>query len=367
MNNLKDIAYLEMAYSLAQKAKGWASPNPLVGAVVVNSRDAIVGYGYHEGPGKPHAEAIALQRAGARAKNSTAYITLEPCIHWGRTPPCLDSLLQSGLKRVVVSDFDPNPVIHMKGIKKMKEAGLEVSLGLLREKNRLMNEAYIKYVTNKMPFIQVKAAVSLDGRMATKEFDSQWISSSQARDYAQLLRGEYDAIMVGINTLIKDDPLLTVRHPGWKGKKITRVILDSRLRFPLQARILQTLDKGKILVFTLGQASPNKAYALLNKGVEVISLPVSSSRLDLKEVLRLLAKKEISSVLVEGGGRLLTTLIEEKLADKILLILAPLLIGGAKAPSFFQGQGFVRIRDSLRLKKMRAFTAGDDLLLEGYF
>ncbi len=364
MNNLKDIFFLQMAYSLAERAVGWASPNPYVGAVIVKG-DVIVGQGYHERPGEPHAEIVALRKAGPLSRNSTAYITLEPCVHWGKTPPCVESLLQSGLKRVVISAFDPNPLVYKKGFKKIHQAGIDVSVGLLEERNRRLNETYLKYITQKIPFVTIKAAVSLDGKIATKKLNSQWISSPETREYIHLLRGEYDALMVGINTLIMDDPLLTVRHPNWKRKRLTRIVLDSRLRFPLQAKILSTLSQGEILVFTLANASLKKAAAIRKKGVEVIPLP--SSRIDIEDVLTWLGNHEITSVLVEGGSRLYTSLLEKRLADKIVLSLSSKFIGGQKAPSLLQGKGVEFIKDSLYLQRTDSFRIGEDLILEGHF
>jgi diaminohydroxyphosphoribosylaminopyrimidine deaminase/5-amino-6-(5-phosphoribosylamino)uracil reductase len=308
---------------------------------------------------------VALRKAGSLARNSTAYITLEPCVHWGKTPPCIDALLPAGLKRVVISDLDPNPLVYKRGVKKIKEAGIEVSVGLLQEKNRRLNETYLKYITKKIPFVTAKAAVSLDGKIGTKKFSSRWISSPETREYFHLLRGEYDALMIGVNTLIKDDPLLTIRHPNWKGKRLTRIILDSHLRFPLKARILSTLWQGKILVFTTKNASEKKADALRKSGVEVVIL--SSSRISLKKALSWLGLHEISSVLVEGGGRLLTSMYEEKLVDKAFVSISPKLIGGVTAPSLLQGKGVNLIKDSLHLKKTHFFQIEEDIIMEGYF
>lgn len=365
MNKHKDIAYLQMAYNLAEKARGWASPNPYVGAVLVK-KDVIVGFGYHKKPGTPHAEAIALQMAGSRARSATAYITLEPCIHWGRTPPCVDSLLQAQMKRVVISDLDPNPLVYRKGVKRLQAAGIMVDVGLLASLNRQLNETYRKLVTQKRPFLLAKTAVSLDGKIATKAYASQWISSPWSREYTHLLRGEYDAIMVGINTLLRDNPQLTVRHPNWKGKKLTRIILDSSLRFPLTARMLDTLDKGKILVFTRRPTPPKKLESLQKRGVEVIPLRPFAGRLNLTEVLRQLGQRDISSVLVEGGGTLLTALLEQKLVDKLLLTIAPKLIGGKTAPSLYQGTGADRIEEAIKLKRARSFRNESDIIVEGY-
>lgn len=364
MISLKDRTYLEMAYALAGRARGWASPNPYVGAVIVKN-DIIVGYGYHEKPGKPHAEAVALDRAGTRSRNSTVYITLEPCVHWGRTPPCTDSIMKAKPRRVVISALDPNPLVFKKGVKRIREAGIEVTCGLLAEKNRRLNETYNKYITTQIPFVAVKAAVSLDGKIATKTYSSQWISSPGMREYMHLLRGEFDALMIGINTLIKDNPRLTVRHPNWQGKTLTRIILDSHLRFPLKARILDTLHAGPIRVFTLVTSSPRKASALRKKGVDVTPLP--EAKISLKKVLLTLGKKNISSVLVEGGGSLLTSLIEQGLADKMFATISPKLIGGSKAPTFLGGKGVSLIRDAYRLDKTRVFRVDDEIFFEGYF
>ncbi len=365
MNNLQDYAYLEMAYGLAEKALGQAGPNPYVGALVVK-KDIIVGYGHHEGAGKPHAEIVALRRAGNKAKNGTLYVTLEPCVHWGRTPPCLDAILRAGLKRVVISALDPNPLVFRKGVAKLHRAGIEVSTGLLEDRNRRLNEHYTKYITQKIPFVTLKAALSLDGKMATKKFDSRWISSEATREFVHLLRGEYDALMIGSGTLLKDDPRLTVRHPNWKNKKLARIILDPGLRFPLRSRILSTLSRGRILVFTNKTASPQKRAALERSGAEVIIVPGTSLELDLKKILLWLGNQEISSLLVEGGGSLATSLLEKKLADKIFLTISPKLIGGTNAVAFYAGRGAERLENALRLKRFSTFELGEDIIAEGY-
>jgi diaminohydroxyphosphoribosylaminopyrimidine deaminase/5-amino-6-(5-phosphoribosylamino)uracil reductase len=366
MNTQKDLAFLEMAYALAEKAKGWSSPNPYVGAVIVK-KGTILGIGYHEKPGRPHAEVIALQKAGLRARNATAYITLEPCVHWGRTPPCVDSLIQAGIKRAVISALDSNPLVYKKGIQKMREAGIEVSLGLLEEKNIRLNEIHNKYIRTKIPFVTAKAATSLDGKIATGSFDSRWITSRQTREYVHLLRGEHMAIMIGINTLLRDDPMLTVRHPLWPKKKISRIICDTQLRFPLDAKILGTLDKGRILAFTHAAETSRKAQELMKKGVEIVSLRNSrSGRLDLKKILAWLGQNEISSVMVEGGARLFTSFFEKRLVDKIYINLSPKLIGGDNAPTFFDGKGFSAVAQAMRLKNSDCFTIGKELILEGY-
>jgi diaminohydroxyphosphoribosylaminopyrimidine deaminase/5-amino-6-(5-phosphoribosylamino)uracil reductase len=366
MNTNKDSVYLEMAYGLAEKAKGWSSPNPYVGAVIEKNRK-IIGTGFHKKPGNPHAEVIALKKAGIQARNATAYITLEPCVHWGRTPPCVDSLIQAGIKRVVVSALDPNPLVHKKGIQKLRKAGLQVSFGLLEEKNARLNEIYNKYIRQKMPFVTAKVAASLDGKVATKTQDSKWITSPQTRKYTHLLRGEHMAIMVGINTLLNDDPRLTIRHPLWRNKQLIRVVIDSRLRFPLKAKLLKTRTKGRILVFTQQSQTSQKAQELRKKGVEIISVRSNrSGRLDLHKILAWLGQNEISSVMVEGGALLLTSLFENQLVDKVFITFSPKLIGGEKAPTFFEGKGFSTVAQSMRLKNKNCISIGKDIILEGY-
>lgn len=366
MNGTKDLAYMEMAYGLAEKARGRSSPNPLVGAVVVR-RDRIVGDGFHEEAGKPHAEILALRAAGDRARGATLYLTLEPCVHWGRTPPCVDRVIAAGLERVVISALDPNPVVHTKGVRRLRAAGLGVSVGLLAERMAALNEAYVKYITRKIPLVILKAALTMDGKIACRTGDSKWISSAGTRNYVHLLRGEHDALIIGINTLLADDPRLTVRHPNWLGKKIARVVLDPRLRFPLDAKILSTLREGRILVFAGIGAPPAKSRALERRGVEIVFPGRGRKTWTLKDVLAELGRREISSLLVEGGSCLFTGFIEGRLADKAILTYAPKLVGGRAAPGLFGGEGAERVREALPLKRLRSFSIEDDIILEGYF
>lgn len=364
--NACDYGYMQMAYGLAEKAIGRASPNPYVGAVIVRD-GVIVGSGFHEGPGLPHAEIVALRRAGRRAERATAYITLEPCVHWGRTPPCIDSLLAARLKRVVVSDLDPNPLVYKKGVRRLRQNGVKVETGLLAARNRRMNEAYIKYITRRVPFVTIKAAVTLDGRMATRAFDSRWISSKAAREYVHLLRGEGDALMVGINTILRDDPLLTVRLPRWKDKSMARIIIDSRLRLPLKARVLSTLHRGGVFVFTRKDSSPAKAEALEKAGASVVRLPGAGDRVDLDAALEWLGRNEVAGLLVEGGGTLASSFFERRLVDKVLLVYSPKLVGGREAPAFIAGdKGAACLQDGVILKETRSFALGPDLIMEGY-
>lgn len=360
-----DRAWMEMAYGLAAKGRGRTSPNPLVGAVVVRG-GAVAGTGYHERAGGPHAEVVALGRAGRRAKGATLYLTLEPCVHWGRTPPCADAVLAAGLGRVVISALDPNPLVDGRGVRRLERAGLRVSTGLLAERNAVLNEAPIKHITRRVPFVTLKAALTADGKIACRTGDARWISGPATRDYVHLLRGEQDAIMIGAGTLLADDPLLTVRHPLWPGKKAVRVVLDGRLRFPPGARMLAARGGGPVLVFAGRGAPRDKARALEGRGAEVVLPPEGSAAWTLDLVLAELGRRQVAALLVEGGGRLFTSFVEAGLADKAVLTIAPRLVGGAAAPGLLGGEGAASVASAWPLRRARTFALGEDIVLEGY-
>jgi len=366
MKSALDIGLMEMAYSLAEKARGQTSPNPCVGALIVK-QGRIVGWGYHQAAGTPHAEIIALERAGKEAQGSTLYLTLEPCVHWGKTPPCADRLVATGLKRAVISTYDPNPIVYRQGVARLKAAGVEVVTGVLAEKQTRLNEAYYKYIVSQVPYITLKAAVSLDGKMATSTGQSHWITSEESRHFAQRLRAEQDGIMVGIKTVLADDPELSVRLENFVKKRWFRILLDSSLRLPLTARLLKNPDEGQVLIFTSYKSNNEKAKRLEDKGAKVICVPDRNGYLSLTAVLKELGKREITSVLVEGGASLLTSFLEQKLADKAFVVISPLLIGGEKAPTMLEGQGVNRLSRAARLKNIRTFRLNDDLIMEGYF
>lgn len=364
MSRTDDLFYMEMAFGLAEKALGRSWPNPCVGAVVVKD-GVVVGAGRHEAAGKPHAEIVALRQAGRRARGATLFLTLEPCVHWGRTPPCLGTVLEAGLARVVLAGHDPNPVVHGRGAKALRKAGLAVSVGLLEDRNRRLNEAYFKHIRLREPFVTLKAASTWDGRLATRSGKSRWISSPAARDYVHLLRAEQDALLVGIGTVLKDDPRLTVRHPLWPKKRLLRVVLDTHLRFPEGARLLGTLSAGGILIFT-GQDPPrSKARSLERRGVEIFPLAGGGNGLPLRPVLKELGRRQVTALLVEGGSAVCSSFLDGRLTDKILLSLSPKLFGGRGALSFYEGRGAAAVRDALRVKKPRAFELGEEIFLEG--
>jgi diaminohydroxyphosphoribosylaminopyrimidine deaminase/5-amino-6-(5-phosphoribosylamino)uracil reductase len=361
----RDRAYLSMAAALAVKALGFTHPNPHVGAVVVRG-GTIVGTGYHEAAGKPHAEIAALNRAGRKARGATLYVTLEPCVHWGRTPPCNDAVTSAGIARVVVAGLDPNPIVRNRGVRSLRAAGIIVDIDEWSERKARLNEMYAKYITTEKPFVTLKAAISLDGKMATRAGEARWISSPASRDYTHLVRSENDAILVGINTILADDPLLSVRPPNGRGKKILRVILDPVLQTPPRAKILLTPEGGPVLLFANEGAPRSRKEALARRGAEVVVLPGRGSKLDLHRLLADLGRREVTGLLVEGGGLIAAGFLDAKLVDKVLLILAPLLIGGASAISLYGGTGAGPLAEALRLRKTSSFRLGGDLLMEGY-
>jgi len=370
MIDARDLAFLDMAEALAVRALGSTRPNPLVGAVIV--RDGkIVGTGHHEAAGRPHAEIAALRKAGKKAAGATLYLTLEPCVHWGRTPPCVEAVLLSGIRRIVVAALDPNPVIHGRGVRQLRRAGLIVDVADRAARKSGLNEMHAKYIVGKRPFVTLKAALSLDGKMATRTGDARWISSPEARAYAHFLRFENDAVLVGIGTVLRDDPRLTVRPPGREGKPIFRVVLDPDLRTPPGAKLFSRKDEGPVLIYARPAAADKARLArktrLRRSGAEVIEIGGAGPTLDLGKVLSDLGRREIAGLLVEGGGRTAAGFIEAGLVDKAILVFAPLLIGGRDAVSLFAGRGSRRLADALRLSRVSSFRLGGDLFMEGYF
>jgi len=353
-----------LAIELAGKAQN-PGPNPYVGAVLVKN-NRVVGKGYHHGAGQPHAEVNAIQDAGLQAQNSTLYINLEPCAHFGRTPPCTQALIRAGVKKVVIGMRDPNPLVNGRGIAELKKAGIEVIEGILEEEARRLNEKYIKYITKKMPFVLLKSAMSLDGKIATCTGESKWISSKESRRYVRQLRSRFDAVLVGINTVLKDNPGLNT-GPEFKlqGSKVPyKIIVDSSLRIPLRAKVLK--NPGQVIVATTGKAPKSRIKKLKDSGVRVLVVKEKNGRVDLKALMKELAKLEISSVLIEGGGEINASAIESGIVDKILFFIAPRIIGGRYAKTPVEGMGIKRILDAIPLTHMTVSLCGRDVMVEGY-
>jgi diaminohydroxyphosphoribosylaminopyrimidine deaminase/5-amino-6-(5-phosphoribosylamino)uracil reductase len=363
MKLTKDIKFMKEALSLALKSEGLTSPNPLVGAVIVKG-NRIIARGYHKKAGSKHAEILAIESAGKRAKGATLYINLEPCTHYGRTPPCAPEIIKSGIKRVVIAMQDPNPLVNGKGIEKLKKEGVKVQTGILEEKAKSINEVYVKYITKKMPFIMLKWAMSLDGKIATYTGDSKWISHETSRDFTHRLRGKFDAVLIGIKTLLKDNPQLNTHGKGVKEPK--RMIVDSKGRIPLDCNLLKT-EGGQVILATTNKISKEKIEGLKKRGVEIILNECENGRVNLKALMKELAKREITSVLVEGGGEITASVLKDKLADKFTAFISPMIIGGKDAVSPVGGKGIEKIINSAKIHKFSIKKIGEDIMIEGYF
>ena len=361
--NAQDEKYLRMACRLARKAAGRTSPNPQVGAVIVR-RGKIVGAGYHRFAGGDHAEVAALKRAGARARGATLYISLEPCSHQGRTPPCTGALIRAGIKEVVCGAKDPNPLVAGRGLRQLRRAGIKVRAGALEKETRELIEAFTKYITRGVPFVTLKLAVTLDGRIAASSGDARWISGAKSRDEVHRLRNEVDAVIVGLGTVKADDPLLTCRIPG--GRNPSRVVLDSRLRIPLAAKILHLSDAGKTIIATGKEASRVKVRALEALGVQVWRLAVKEEKVSWRALLKALARQGIVSAMIEGGGATAASALKDKIVDKVLFFYAPKILGGDALP-MIDGLGLRRVKQAIPIKNLRATKSGDDLAVTGYF
>ena len=359
--------YMGRALSLARLALGQASPNPAVGAVVIK-KGTVVGQGYTQPPGSHHAEALALKQAGETARGSVMYVTLEPCSHHGRTPPCTEAIISAGIRGVHMAMLDPNPVVSGRGKDQLEKKGIKTYLGEDAEEAQEINEAYIKFITTGLPFVTAKFAISLDGKIATRRGNSRWISGPEARRYVHCLRYTSDAIMAGANTVLADDPHLTTRCSGGKGgtarKQPLRVIVDGEGRTPLTARVFN--EPGET-VLALGRAAqPKEKAAFTEAGAEILELPATEGQVDLGKLLEELGKRGITSVMVEGGGILLGSLFDQGLVDKVIAFIAPVIIGGAEAKTAVAGRGVDQVADSFRLEGMKAEKLGDDLMVSGY-
>lgn len=357
-----DVKHMERAIRLAEKGRGKTSPNPLVGAVLVKD-NKIIGEGFHEFAGGPHAEINALAKAGKQAKGATMYVTLEPCCIYGRTPPCTRALIEAGIKEIIVGLEDPNPKVCGKGMQELKDTGIQVHSGVLSEEVASQNEIYVKYITTGYPFVLMKAAMSLDGKIAARRGEHTTISSGTSRSAVHILRSHYDAVAVGIGTVLADDPLLTARVVGQKPKNPLRVIIDSKLRIPLDCRIVETANEVCTLV-VCANAEDKRKELLFQNGIEVIDLPAKDGRVDLQALLKGLGRRKVSSILLEGGSRLNTSVLKAGLVDKALLFIAPLLIGNNNAPSIID----LSIAGSvgLRLEISSIQRSSEDLVIEAY-
>lgn len=360
-----DTAMMDEALALAQRAAGRTSPNPLVGAVII-ADGQVVGRGFHARAGEPHAEVLALREAGGRARGATMYVTLEPCDHTGRTGPCTDALIAAGVRRVVVAMQDPDPQVDGRGIARLREAGIEVEVGLLEAQARRLNEFFIKHRRTGLPFVALKWAMSLDGRIAVRRGSPTSITGEATRQYVHGLRNVYDAALVGVGTVLADDPLLTCRLPAGTvpvPRHPLRVIVDSRLRTPPAARVVTGAREVPTLIATTRAAPEDRVEAMRRAGVEVIVLEQADGRVDLRALAAMLGGRGVLSVLVEGGAEVAASVLALGIADKVIASVAPRVIGGLGAPSPVEGAG---VAGPMDLRDVNVRRLGEDTVIEGY-
>ncbi|WP_448584302.1 bifunctional diaminohydroxyphosphoribosylaminopyrimidine deaminase/5-amino-6-(5-phosphoribosylamino)uracil reductase RibD [Thermocrinis sp.] len=354
---MDDAYFMGLALELAKERKGLTHPNPTVGCVIVKNGQ-IVAKANHEKAGMPHAEAKALAMAENKAKDSTLYVTLEPCAHYGRTPPCTEAIIKAGVKRVVIATLDPNPLVSGKGVERLKQAGIEVKVGVLEEQAKRLNEDFFTYITQRRPYITLKFAQSLDGSLATKDYQSKWISSEESRNYAHRLRAEASAVLVGINTVLRDNPKLTVRAFKWE-KNPVRIVLDPKLKIPMDCHLIKDKE-AKTMVITAVD-NKEKIQALEEEGVEVLLANYENGLLNLREVLRELYFKEIMHLLVEGGAKTITSFLKEELFDRLCVFVAPMILGeGVRIGDL----GIRKVEDGIKLRLRELKTFQQDLFLE---
>lgn len=377
--NAQDEQFMRQALALAAQGTALASPNPRVGAVVVDAAGQLAGAGFHTYEGVKHAEVLALERAGARARGGTLYLNLEPCCHQGRTPPCTDAVIAAGIKRVVAAMTDPNLLVAGKGIEKLRVAGITVETGLLQAEARKLNEAFAKYVLYKQPLVTIKSGMTLDGKIAPPPGESfnpsalgaggatgGWITSAEARAHVQQLRHESDAIMVGVGTVIADDPLLTDRTGLPRRRPLLRAVLDSRLRLPLESRLVKTFRDDVVIFCSF--AEEKTKHALEQRGIRVEQIPIGlgDGRPDLLRIAQRMGEWEITSLMIEGGALVNWMALATGIVDKVFLYYAPKILAGTGSVPFAGGPGFKKVAEAALVKDISIHRFGEDFAVEGY-
>jgi len=360
MNNVNDEYYMKLALNLARKGRGYVSPNPLVGAVIVKN-DRIISRGYHQRFGGNHAEINALKNAVEDVAASTLYVTLEPCCHEGKTPPCIDSIVEHKIARVVIGTIDPNPLVSCQGINYLQSRGIEVKISVLENNCRKLNEVFFHFMKTGLPFVTIKYAQTLDGRIATATGESQWISSETSLKYTHQLRASHDSILVGAGTVIKDNPELTVRLV--RGRNPLRVIVDSELKIPKQAKVFQNISGARTLIATIKTSADPKFQSIADSGVEIITIKADrKGNVDLIKLFKILAARNISSILIEGGAQIITSTLKNNLANRLITIIAPKILG-----SGIEAVGDLNIRKLSLAKKLsiqKVSRCGDDIIID---
>ncbi|MBI5400156.1 bifunctional diaminohydroxyphosphoribosylaminopyrimidine deaminase/5-amino-6-(5-phosphoribosylamino)uracil reductase RibD [Candidatus Saganbacteria bacterium] len=358
-----DIRFMHEAHSLAKSAEGRTTPDPMVGAVIVKD-GRILSMGYHGEVTTPHAETWAIQKAEVSSRGATLYVNLEPCSHYGNNPPCVDRIIESGVKEVIASMKDPNSLVNGQGFRKLKNHGVKVRVGLLEEEAKILNEVFIKYITTKIPFVVLKSAMTLDGKIATYTGASRWVAGEESRHHAHHLRNVYDAILVGVNTVLVDNPKLTVRLVK-KVKNPIRIVLDARARTSLTAAVIS--KEARTIIAVGSEAPASRIKALEKRGVEIIKLKEVHGLIDMKALMKMLGKMKITSVLLEGGGEVGASALSAGLPDKAYIYIAPKMFGGRQAKTPVEGLGVRSPAQAYRLHNMRVERLGEDLLVSGYF
>lgn len=357
--------YMQMAIELAERGRGYTSPNPLVGAVIVKD-GVVVGRGYHERAGKAHAEVNAIADAGDQTNGATLYVNLEPCNHHGRTPPCTEAILKSGIHRVVVGMEDPNPTVGGGGNQLLRDHGIEVVCDVLKKQSERLNEIFIKYVTTKRPFVILKCACTLDGRIASRTGDSKWITNTESRRFVHELRHAVDAIMVGKGTVSKDNPRLTTRFDDKKGRDPMRIVLDTHLSVPHDAALLNLSSDSDTVIITGPDVPEKKKNGLARPGVRILSTRLKNGEIDLDVLMTRLGEMEITSLLIEGGSRVNASALRANIIDKVFFFYAPKILGGDDGVPVFTGEGPDLMSESVRIRDMSVHRFADDVMIEGY-
>ncbi len=358
------IPYMKMALDLARQGEGLTSPNPMVGALIVKEGE-VIGRGFHVKAGEDHAEIIALKEAGERARGGILYITLEPCCHVGKTGPCTEAIVKAGLRKVVVGMTDPNDLVNGKGIRELRRLGVEVEGGVCEKECQELNEFFTFWIKHQTPFVILKTASTLDGKIATFKGESKWITSEESRGMVQSLRNKVDAIIVGIGTVIADNPSLSLYQNKDRMNPL-RVVVDSKLRVSPRAKVLKVDEKHRTMVGTTRKSTLKKRKALERKGVEVVVVPDKRGRVSLVSLLKLLGKQGVMSVLVEGGAEVNASFLKEKLAHKIYTFMAPRILGD-DALGAYANMGFSDLDQAIKIKNVRMENIGKDFLIQGYF
>ena len=357
-----DDKYMALAMELAEKGRGMVEPNPMVGAVLVKNGE-IVGRGYHQIFGGAHAEIHAIHEGGTNCKDATLYVSMEPCAHYGKTSPCVDAIIKAGIKTVVAAVIDPNPITSGKGIQKLKEAGVEVVVGVMEVQAKRLNVPFFKLIQKGLPYVTVKWAMSIDGKIATHTGESRWITCEESRKYVHKIRGQMDGIVVGINTVMRDDPLLTCRIEGGRNPK--RIVVDSNAALPVNSRLLSTINEGEIIVAVGKNAQRYRIEKLEQLGCKIVQTQDVEGRVDLQELFRRLGEMELTNILVEGGSRIITSVIEGRLADRVMVFVAPVIIGGTGATSPVVGTGIEKMSEAAEINEVSIKRFSDDIVIEG--